>query len=698
MGKSKKHTLEEAVAHSVRTLDPASLIARICSSAFDASHAPRLARMLLRSPLILTHPDAVRQSRRDACLDEIVLTIQRKLGDQPARDFRSRLSVIAKIEAGYAVLSRSLDASLGNGDPAQWLWASLRLAADGTDWAQKEIDLQVERGAAIDGSTFTLPGNEGEDRYAADELIAMIDTTTSTILRMYAARWNWVGEKGAIVVPEPPNAASYSELDAVAVQTLAQAFYAWRRIDDNIRFFGGDIVEEHDDRVAQTVWRHAPSQEGLKWQRTSLLAHEALTGEIALIFHQLVYREDAHLSAASIAGHCPLYPGAYVCAGELQAVQALDIILSTSIAADQSLYGGLRLTEWVRGYAVLIAISEAAANGEGDASRLLIVRSEAELVSLLGRLGLRRERAQTFLDRVTFSSRSRDFVDEPLIRLADGRLLLFGPTICHGEIARILLSKLAHDGISLDRRGKRFEAEMQQHCRDWMSPYAKGWKATRGGEEFEFDLLVPWDGHIFLFECKSRAAPGMGPAHLWQSKRAWRNALHQTKRLAEALVTYPDILDEALGEDARRLKLVPCVVSALPFQIAGAIDGVYFTDFSAIATFFEFGETGIYQTRRFPGGPPVRESICSRRLWSGPAPNAIDLLYCLDTAPTLDILDAHIEETVHGVKIGEDIRIETTEITRVPDDTSRAIEALKRDGWQARHRKAACHEGLMNID
>lgn len=81
--------------------------------------------MLLQSPIISTYPDLERQTKRDACLDELALTIEHSRGDQPASDFRSHLSVIGKIEAGYAVLSRSLDVALGIGDATHWLWASL---------------------------------------------------------------------------------------------------------------------------------------------------------------------------------------------------------------------------------------------------------------------------------------------------------------------------------------------------------------------------------------------------------------------------------------------------------------------------------------------------------------------------------------------------------------------------------------------
>lgn len=164
--------------------------------------------MLLQSPIISTYPDLERQTKRDACLDELALTIEHSRGDQPASDFRSHLSVIGKIEAGYAVLSRSLDAALGIGDATHWLWASLHLAAEQVDRALKELDLQIERCPVIDASTFTLPRNDGGDRYAADELIAMIDSATSTILRMHAARCGCSGEKGTIVIPGSPDTAT----------------------------------------------------------------------------------------------------------------------------------------------------------------------------------------------------------------------------------------------------------------------------------------------------------------------------------------------------------------------------------------------------------------------------------------------------------------------------------------------------------
>lgn len=418
-----------------------------------------------------------------------------------------------------------------------------------------------------------------------------------------------------------------------------------------------------------------PNIEGLEWQRLNLAAHEQLTAEIMWIFHQLAYRDNAHQRATGIGGRCPLYPEALVCISELQAARALEITLSTSIERDRSLYSGLRLAEWIRGYATLTTLAETAVRSDGGDERLLIIKTEEELLHLLNQLGLSREQARTFIRNVTFSRRSRDVVDEPLIRMRDGRYLLFGPTIVNGEITRILLSKLSRDGVSFERRGKRFETEMIRRFQEW-GLRAVAFKARRSGEEFDYDLLVPWEGHLFMFECKSRGATAVDPARAWQAQQACRSALRQTQRLADALRTYPDILEEAIGVDARQMVLVPCVLNALPFKIAGAVDGVYFTDFSAIATFFHIGEVGVYATQRLPGLPPARRRLFAKRLWSGSAPSAADLIRYLAEAPTLGIMTAHLEEDTRSVLIGDGIRIQTTELTRMPDNVNRVIESL----------------------
>lgn len=691
MSRKTNRAVEDAVRAATQHFDGAPIARLIRSGVLAADEVEPLAAQLFRSRLVFLRPDPAAQRARDDCLRAIADAIEAALGVAALEHFQGRLAPIHRIEAGYALVQGELERLL-DPEPDHGIWASLSLASEQVMWALSEVERQTARDRMVDGLSFTLPGDEDDDeRYPADQLINMIDLTTSLILRTYARRGGWVDESGRIVIPSRP--ADQGGRNGRAVQDLAQVWEGWRRIDDSLRFFGGDLTEEAIDEGR--LWRHVRPEAEQAWRRLHLAAHEQLTAEIMSIFHRLAYREDAHKQAAGLAGEAPLYPGAYVSIGERQAADVLEIALSTDIAADNSLYGGLRLVEWIRGYAVLCNIAEDAARSRGGDDRLLVVVGTDQLVQQLRRLGLSLERAKLFIDKVTFRASSHDVVDEPIIRMETGDCLLFGPSLVNGEVGRVLLSKLSRDGVDFDKRGRRFERQMVEQFEAW-GLRATPHRARRGKEEYDFDLLVPWQGLLFLFECKSRSAITTDAARAWKTRQSYRDAIRQTQRLAQAIRDHPDILDEALGPEARYLTLVPCVLSALPFQAPGPVDGVYLTDQAALATFFGLGEVGAYATHRIPGLPPVRERLFARSLWPAGVPTAEALVDHLNAAPTLIPLMAHLRDEPVRVHLGDDVWAETTEVARLADDVSRVIGALDGDGAEALGRSRRLSEAMAD--
>lgn len=411
------------------------------------------------------------------------------------------------------------------------------------------------------------------------------------------------------------------------------------------------------------------------------------------IFNQLVYREDRHLKAAGISGTAPLYPHALVSITELQAAHALEIALSGATEEDTSLYSGLRLTEGIRGYSVLAALAERAARETEDAGRLLIPIKREDLAADLERLGLRKERGSAFIEKVTFSRQSRDVVDEPIILTSEGQLLLLGPAIINAEVARILLSKLARERVSFERRGRRFENEMRERFATWgLQTYA--FSDRRGGDTYEFDLVVPWDNFIFVFECKSRSPIGIDPARAWQALEHLEGACDQVSRLCAHLRRARGLLRRKIGEGADSLVLVPCVLNALPLQTPQRSDGVHVTDLAAVATFFELGEVGAYATHRLPGLPPLRQPIHAIPLWSGERPRAQDFLRFLEDAPTRRVMEAHLELTTSSADIDGQHRIQSIEVGRAADSVAKAVETLGGDGPAAIEGALAVSKGL----
>ena len=158
---------------------------------------------------------------------------------------------------------------------------------------------------------------------------------------------------------------------------------------------------------------------------------------------------------------------------------------------------------------------------------------------------------------------------------------------------------------------------------------AKSVKEKRGGEEFDFDVLVRWDPYLFLLECKSRSLSGPSKVASVNFLREVNTQIGQVHRLAKGLNDYPDILERHMGQGASALTLVPCVLNALPFA-AGEMDRVYFTDASGIGRLFE-SET--FNQRIVRGDTTI--TVPGPRLWAGSTIAPGDLMRQIDDSPQL---------------------------------------------------------------
>ncbi len=207
------------------------------------------------------------------------------------------------------------------------------------------------------------------------------------------------------------------------------------------------------------------------------------------------------------------------------------------------------------------------------------------LVAVLGRVGLKGSAAETFIDQASLRGSSRDLFDQPLIRMQDGSLLLFGPGVLVSDPARVTLSAIGNRSQQLGRKGKAFEQETLNFF-EKLGFAAKYLKFKRDGEEFEYDVIVPWDNHIFILECKNRTLSGHNPAAAYYFALEVTSAVRQVSRLAAALVEHADVVLERTGIDVANKTVVPCVVNSLPYAMNGDQDGVYVTDASSLKQFF----------------------------------------------------------------------------------------------------------------
>lgn len=271
-------------------LDPSELLRAI--ETLDTADTYRIPALILRSSIVQTMRDDDRSGRRDMALAELATGLRDRHGDEAGAASESAGRLIATIERGYLALSDELDAMLADAPPEEWLWVVLDRAADLVDWSLDEIDRRAAATPMIDGSVFALPDGDGGD-YRADELIAMVDATTSMCVRTLAARHSWHDRDGAIVLPCRPNPMS-PKVDAAKLTRLSEMWEMWRRMETGARFLGCTLHETED--CGQTVRSMTPTRDVMGWRLLAHIAHEQLSVEITSVFNQLIHRENTRCS------------------------------------------------------------------------------------------------------------------------------------------------------------------------------------------------------------------------------------------------------------------------------------------------------------------------------------------------------------------------------------------------------------------
>lgn len=164
--------------------------------------------------------------------------------------------------------------------------------------------------------------------------------------------------------------------------------------------------------------------------------------------------------------------------------------------------------------------------------------------------------------------------------------MVFGPGILNSDPARLTLSAIDKGGEQLGRKGNAFESEMLSFF-EKQGYDAKSLKFKIGNEEFQYDVIVPWDDYVFILECKNRTLFGHNPTAAYYFTIETASAVKQVIRLAEAMANHADVVLERTGINVANKKIVPCVLNSLPYAMTGDIAGVYVADSSGVKRFFQ---------------------------------------------------------------------------------------------------------------
>ncbi|HAA9139784.1 TPA_asm: hypothetical protein GHL46_07265 [Listeria monocytogenes] len=173
-------------------------------------------------------------------------------------------------------------------------------------------------------------------------------------------------------------------------------------------------------------------------------------------------------------------------------------------------YKNIPLYDWINSYWCLYEYSLRLIH-DPKANSNIIYHSFEEWTSILINSGISPINVSSLLDYLTFTEKSKDLYDSPLIKFSNG-LICIPNMIPFIDISQSLMSQF---GISedkkdsnLNQKGTNFENHIKTLTEQNAITTITNLKRNIGDEIYEIDLIFHLDGIIFFVESKTQKQPG----------------------------------------------------------------------------------------------------------------------------------------------------------------------------------------------
>ena len=300
---------------------------------------------------------------------------------------------------------------------------------------------------------------------------------------------------------------------------------------------------------------------------------------------------------------------------EMATFYLLDCHMHFAPGSNTTIFSGLTIREWLRGYCVL---EESYASQPTELLHGILRIDVEELQTTLERAGLSGLKARTFIERVTFKSGRRDLYDAPLVATSDGNLFFLASLYRGIDVAKIISSQIGTERLNIKSKGKDFEKFVLEMLRQsGLNAQSFRYKIER--TEYECDAALLWAQHLFIFECKNYSLPTDDPADRLFFWKRQVEALQQVERIARDLSSNPQIVRKHFGSGATWNSVHSVVLNAFCFSLPRSPKGTYFYDASALDRFLKIGTLNEVISAPGPGGK-TEASVVTKWLWQGDQP------------------------------------------------------------------------------
>jgi hypothetical protein len=646
------------------------------SNAEDVAH---IAELFNRSAqLVQRYPKEALTKKREKFAVALLDALEKTGLHDRALEIQSRLDEGMRFEACFRELLSTLPTTAPGSLPAgRHVWALIVRLAQQIEHieidTQRDLQKKLRDNRHIfDPASMLVEGNDG-GAYRPDSVLGSLAAVTASSITMLAISNGWLDSDGRVVVParvEP----SEQEINATGItEYLGNAWSGIAYSEEQWRFFGGTVSEGETSAVdldgsKRTLKSIIFTPNFTPFEFLDHIASERLERYILDNMADLDFRGIVDHLVPPDGQPVAAAPQQYVSKEEAFTAIGLCSLLHFNVLQDTNVYGGVRFSEWIRGYAWLQR------RAKGASAKPVDEVSEIVALQELQQVGVSSEAASRFLRLITLSKGRSDLFDTPLIRTQSNTFAYHTGIARMLNMPRVILSRLASLQVAISPKGTAFEEETLKLL-NGAQRNAKSFSFNRDGETYQYDAAFVWDDILFVIECKSYSLPLRKPMAIFWFEQKMADAVEQVQRLAAGAEKYPDAVREHLGVNAAWKSIVPCVMNSLPWSMGKLENGVYILDYSAVGRFFQSRTLFVKIPTRIKNTKIlVRHHV--KELWPDTGPTAKHFLAEMDTPWQIKSISTGFEAVPGELLLSKELAFEGAFLRRTSLDMQRFLGAV----------------------
>lgn len=629
--------------------------------------------------LILRRQDAAREQQRDQFVQQLTAFLANSGMNDIIEQRADKLASVSHTETAYQTVLESLRTDLMvHVSSEELVWAAIRAGES----ASREMVATIKNSLStidhfVDPITAKLPVDADGVPVNPDGALNMLQETITATLKMLGYSNNWFDRDGAFVLP-PPTATTDDHLKIANGNTyLAAAWKQIERSDGRCRYFDGAVTRQLLE-VPNPDTENASNQVEAVFfsfeNKKEVELHIAGERLRRMCFGFFVSLDRDQNLAARVIAHPPVpsAPQGYVSVEEAHGALTLSHLFFKSVFDITTLFAGLTLLEWLRGYAVIQKLAREHLYGP-EPSEGIVMLAENSIIDALVEYGLSTEKAREFFRLICFGRVSDDLFDAPFIRCDDGRYCFVVGVAAQLNPTFVVLSQLSTLQCDMGWKGEPFEANTIELFRTHGIDAAEIRRRV-DGEELQVDCIAVWDDILFVCEDKNYFLPSDNPQSEFWFLHDQADAARQVLRKVQTIEDHPEIVSESLNNDVTWQRIIPVVLNGAPFSIPGPIQGAHFYDASALHRFFEEGFIGYSVDRGISAPQPMAEGRVE--LWSGERPVAADLVKQLERPEQVAQVSSDFRRARGVFPISRELCVSTILLGRVTPTVETIAESI----------------------